>query len=238
MAVDLKKTFYGWTDTELIASGELVTVEGQGLIAILEDNVEKVKPSAGGAGEKFAGFARFRQLVFGIGANVEDAVVPAAAPLTVELAKNNLIVGQVRVIVVATGVAFNPVVAPAVPAPGDVLIDHASGLLTFNVADAAKPIKITYRWNKTVLEAKTTDYEAPANYPDPNMAGQVGVGKGKSRLFTLHYDASKLYDATSALTLGAAGVVTVGGIGPAIPNSRVVQVPTSADPYLGIEFLA
>jgi hypothetical protein len=220
MAIDIKRSFYGWTDTQPLAMGATVSVEGQGLVAVLEDNVEKVKPYASGSAT-FVGFARFRQLQFAIGAAVETAVIPATAPFTVELAKNNLVTGQYLV----TG---------ATPTS----VDEANGVFTFDGADAGKAISIGYRWNKTVAEAKMTDYEAPVNMPDPNLAGMVGVGKGKSRIYTLHYDASKAFVAGADLRLGAGGIVTVGGTGPAIPNARVVQVPSATDPYLGIEFMA
>ena len=230
MAVDIKRTFYGWTDTQMIASGESVTVEGQGLVAVMEDNVEKVKPSTASSREPFVGFARFRQLSFGIGAKVEDIVVPSASPYTVELAKNNLIDGQLLV------PGFTVVTTASVS--GQVSVDNAAGVLTFVAADAGTAIVgVTYRWNMTVLEAKTTMYEAPVNYPDPNLAGNVGVGKGKSRIYTVHYDAAADWS-TGTLKLTANGMVTMGGSGPVIPGARVVQFPTSADPFLAIEFNA
>jgi hypothetical protein len=238
MAVDIKRTFYGWTDTQPLAMSATVATEGQGLVAVLEDNIEKVKPGTGAGGEVFVGFARFRQLQFPISANVENLVIPNAAPYTVELAKTNLVIiptVQCRAVITSSGAPFIPAGAAS---PGHFVIDATHGVLTFDIADAGTPITVTYRWNLTVYEAKTTLYEAPVNYPDPNMAGQVGVGKGKSRIYTLHFDATKLYNATSALCLGADGMVTVAGGGAAIPNSRVVQVPTAADPYLAVEFMA
>ena len=224
MAIDIKRSFYGWTDSQAIAIGETVNIEGQGLVAVLEDNIEKVKPATGGAGEKFVGFARFRQLQFGIGAKVEAITVPVGdpllpAPVTVTLSKHDLIEYLV------TGCAVPPTV------------DTVAGTVTFAVADLGKNVTVGYRWNMTVAEAKTTMYEAPVNMPDPNMAGMVGVGKGKSRIYTDNYDGAVAYTAASTLTLKAGGVVTVGGIGAVITGARVVQVPSATDAYLGIEFL-
>lgn len=219
MAIDIKRTFYGWTDSQPIAMGKTVTIEGQALVSVLEDNVEKVKPATGVANEKVVGFARFRQLAFGVNAKVEDLVVPAEAPFTAELSKNNI-------------VDYKFVGASVAP-----VLNTTTGVVTFDAADAGKIVTATYRWNMTVSEAKTTMYEAPVNHPDVNLMGMVGVGKGKGRIYTLHYDASKTYDGTTVLVVGADGIITVGGTGTAIPGGRVVQVPSTTDPYLGVEFL-
>jgi len=225
--IDIKRTFYTWSDTQPVATGKTVSEEGQGLVAVMEGGVEKVMPSAGLAGEVFVGFAMFRQKTFSTAAVVEDHIVPTAVPYVVELGKQNLILGQVRAINIATGL-------PVVPASSDL----AKGTLTFTVAESGLSIRVYYRYDLTVAESIQQFYEAPINHPDPNFFSQVGVGKGKGRVFTMYYDQAIDWSVAAIVpALANKGMITVGGVGPEIPNARVVQVPSPTDPYLGIEFL-
>jgi hypothetical protein len=41
MSVDIKRTFYTWSDTLPLAAGATVSEEGQALEAVLEDGMEK-----------------------------------------------------------------------------------------------------------------------------------------------------------------------------------------------------
>jgi hypothetical protein len=204
-----------------------VSEEGQGLVAVMEGGVEKVKPSEGLAGEKVVGFAMFRQKTFSTAAVVEDHIVPTAVPYVVELGKQHLIAGQVRVLDVVAGTDIVPAA-----------IDLAHGTLTFTAAESGLSVRVFYRYELTVAEALQQFYEAPTNHPDPNFFSQVGVGKGKGRVFTMLYDQSVNWaDAAVVPALADKGMVCNGGVGPKVPNARVVQVPSPTDPYLGIEFL-
>jgi hypothetical protein len=225
--IDIKRTFYTWSDTQPVATGKTVGEEGQGLVAVMEGGVEKVMPSEGLAGEKIVGFAMFRQLTFSTAAVVEDHVVPTAAPFVVELGKQQILAGQIRVLDVVAGVDLVPVA-----------IDLAHGTVELAAGDAGKTIRVFYRYELTVAQAIQQFYEAPTNMPNPNFFSQVGVGKGKGRVFTMYYDQSVNWaDAAVVPALAAGGMVCNGGVGPVIPNARVVNVPSPADPYLGVEFL-
>ena len=241
--IDIKRSFYTWSDTQQIATGYTVAEEGQGLVAVMEDGIEKVKPNDGTSGD-FVGFAMFRQQDFTTAAVVEEHVVPSAGPYVIELGKSNLIgtVGalgaQIRCYDETNG---NELGEALVSAAGDFVVDITAGTVTFNAAEAGVTVKVYYRYNLTVAEAKLHYYEAPTNHPDPNYFTQVGVGKGKGRLFTMYYDQTIDWANPAAGILKAgdlAGMITdSSGTGVSIPNSRVVSVPSPADPYLGIEFL-
>lgn len=239
--IDIKRTFYTWSDTQQVAIGKTVSEEGQGLVAVMEGGVEKVMPAEAGVGEKVVGFAMFRQKTFSTAAVVEDHIVPTAAPYVVELGKQHLIAGQIRVLDVVAGTDLAPAAAPPAVAAGEFLVDLVHGTVEFNVAEAGKTVRVFYRYDLTVAEAIQQFYEAPINHPDPNFFSQVGVGKGKGRVFTMYYDQS--VDWASAAVVPALagaptnGMICDGGVGPAIPNARVVNVPSPTDPYLGIEFL-
>jgi hypothetical protein len=61
------------------------------------------------------------------------------------------------------------------------------------------------------------------------------VGKGKGRIYTAYYNMAIDWSGAVTPTAGADGIITTGGT--AIPGVRVVSVPTSTNPYLGLEFL-
>jgi len=229
MAVDIKRTFYTWSDTLPLAAGATISEEGQALEAVLEDGVEKVKPATGGEAA-IVGFALYRQKVYATDAKVDVLAIPASGALVVELSKGALIDGQLRVVV--DGSALD--VVSGTPSAGEVKADLVAGKLTFHSGSAGKTATVTYRHQLTVAEAIDKFQEAPTNHPDANLFAQVGVGKGKGRLFTLQYDAS--VDWSSAVPTAVAGGL-LGAGGSAIPGARVVHVPSAADPYLGIEFL-
>lgn len=234
MAVDIKRTWYSHVDSQPLAAGASVSEEGQGMVGVLEDGIEKVMPSTGGGGEVFAGFAVFRQLDFTSRPVVEEITVPGAAPYEVDLANTNLITGQVRVYDVAA--ATDLLVVGVAPAAGEVQVDLATGKLTFNVAEAGKAMVAYYRHELTLAQAKALYYEAPTNYPDANFFASVGVGKGKGRVYTMFYDDSIDWSSGGVIALGADGILTMGGAGPVVPNARVVKLPSAADASLGIEF--
>jgi hypothetical protein len=242
--IDIKRTFYTWSDTEPVATGMTVSEEGQGLVRVMQNGIEAVMPSQGVQGEVFVGFAMFRQLTFGTAALVEQQIIPTAAPFTVELTKQNLIADQFRIYSPSDAIDLTPGLAVA---PGVYVMDIVHGTISFNGAtEGGKTILIYYRYNLTVAESILQFYQAPTNMPDPNFFNQVGVGKGKGRLYTMFYDQSVDWSQPNvvvALTGSALpgsttnGMLTNGGAGPEVPNARVVNVPSPTDPYLGIEFL-
>lgn len=244
--IDIKRTFYTWSDTQPVAVGQTVGEEGQGLVAVMQNGVEAVQPSQGLADEKIVGFAMFRQLTFGTAALVESHIIPTAAPFTVELGKTNLIAGQIRVYSPVDAIDFTPV-APPPAAGGTYSVDLTTGTLTFAGAfDGGKTVTVYYRYNLTVADSILQFYQAPTNMPDPNFFSQVGVGKGKGRVFTMYYDQSVDWSSPAVVpalgadpvpAAGKGGMIVNGGVGPHIPNARVVNVPSPADPYLGVEFL-
>lgn len=231
--IDLKRTWYSHVDSQPLVPGKEVVDEGQCLVSVLVDGLEHVQPSTGAAGEVFAGFAVFRQLSHETAPNVELVTVPAApGPYVVTLSYNNLVAGSVLVLDDA-GV----VVAPAA-------VDLLAGKVTFAVGQAGLTLKVHYRFELTVAQAKQLFQEAVSNYPSANLIGQCGVGKGKGRIYLSYYDTSVDWaNHVGPLCLGADGMVAAAG--PVeIPGSRVVHVPavgvlaSSSAQMLGIEFNA
>ena len=236
--IDLKRTFYSHVDSQAIATGMSVSEEGQALVAVLQNGIEVVQPSSAAGGEVVVGFAVFRQKDFTTRPIVEDVVVPNALPYTVDLSYQQLISGQLRVHDVVANTDLTVIVSPAVPTSSQVAVDSATGILTFNAAAAGKTYRAFYRFNLTLSQAKQYFYEAPTNYPDPNFFASVGVGKGKGRIFTAHYDDSVNWATAASVKAGANGILTTGA-GTVIAGARVVQVPapgSNSTMLLGVEF--
>lgn len=228
MATDIKRTWYQHVDVEPIATGSAVDQEGQVMAAVMEAGVEKVKPATGG-GDKIVGFALFRQQDVTSKPEVVDVVVPSTAPYTVQLEWGHLTDTRVYDIAAAADLVFNVAVGP-----GQYNHNFLTGLLTFNVAEKGKTMRVYLRRDLTLFESRQIYYQAPINFPDPNYFMAVGVGKGKGRIFTAYFDTDIVWD-TATPTAGANGFITTGGS--AIPGVRVVSVPTPNDPFLGLEFL-
>lgn len=239
MGMDIKRSWFSHVDVQPQAMGSSVSEEGQGLVAVLEDGVEKVMPATGAPGEVFAGFATFRQRDYTTRAMVEELSVPASSPYTVELAATSLISGQIRVYDVAA--AADLTVVGGAPAAGQVQVNLTTGVLTFNVAEAGKAMVAYYRHNLTLAQSRALYYDVPTNYPDANLFGTVGVGKGKGRIYVGTYDQSIDWSSVAAgsISLGADGILTVGA-GALVPGARVVKVPGpgAGQATLGIEFNA
>jgi len=240
--IDWKRTYYERADATPIVLGSTVSKVGQGLVSVLIGGEEHVQPSAGLAGETFAGFALFRQLSYSTAPQVQSVVVPGSAPYEVELKFNNLVTGQIRVYDVLNATDLFIVGAP--PAAGDVQPNYTSGKLTFNAAEAGLEMTVYYRWKLTVAQAETLFYQAPTNYPDPNYFGQVNVMKGKGRLYAGDYDASLDWSAlVLPIRLGADGILTTSGAGPLVPGARVIHAPAvgvspvASSQLLGIEWI-
>jgi len=231
--IDLKRTWYSHVDSQPLVPGKEVLDEGQCLVSVLVDGLEHVQPSTGAGGEVFAGFAVFRQLSHETAANVELVTVPAApGPYVVSLSYNNLVNNSV--------LALNSAGAPVAPAS----VDEAAGTVTFAVGQAGLTLKVHYRFNLTVAQAKQLFQEAVSNYPSANLVGQCGVGKGKGRVYLSYYDTSVDWAShTGPVYLGADGMVVDAGL-VEIPGSRVVHVPavgvlaSSSAQMLGVEFNA
>lgn len=228
MAVDLKKTWFSHTDVCPLTVGATVSEEGCGLVAVLEDGIEKVRCPVlpADAAAKVAGFGVFRQKDFTVRPIVQSVVVPTAMPYTVQLDHQNIVPGQIRCY-------DETAAAPVIP-----VVDPVHGVLTFLVGAAGHTVTVTYKYNMTMAEAKMLYQEAPTNYPDPNYFSTVGVGKGKGRVFTTFFDAAVDFSAATAIKLATGGMITdQTGAGPEVVGARVVQLPTATDPVLGLEFV-
>jgi hypothetical protein len=223
-----------------VVPGLQVDIEGAALVSVLDAGVEKVKLSEGLATDKFVGFSTAHNYLPSVEAKVISAVVPSAAPYTVQLRFGSLVPAQIRIVGAVTGLLAE-VPGPAI-APGQYIAVDASGLLTFDAAQAGETVTIYVKRNLTMQEAMqmreaagTGGVTSVNNYA-PAYFSKIGVGHGETELFTDQYDVTVDFGAPGAVVkTGAGGLFTVAGLGDAA-NFVVIQVPSVASPLLGLRY--
>lgn len=244
MPYDLTRSYFDRQIQRPVATGQTVDSEGLVLRGLLEDGVEVVQPAdAGAANYRIVGFSVSDNESIASDVVIESVTIPntGAADETVQLSKTNL-VGTAPAVEVMVKRADTGVVMTQQTLVGDVnatneyFVDAATGLVTFDTADAGVAVTIQYRYNMTVLEARLKFFQRSVNNEAGAVFGEVSVGLA-GEVYTLMYDAAVDWsDASVAPTSGAGGLVTDGGAGTAIPNAEVTHVPTAERPYLGLRF--
>jgi len=238
MAFDLKRSHASMVLSRLTSSGTIVDTEGKLLCAVLEDGVEKVTIVAAPQGtEKVLGWSRLGDAIPNRTSAVEMITVPTApAALEVDLRNTNLVVGRVRA-VDQNGVVLgiDPVYA-GVPAAGTVKVDHPTGRMKYAAGQSGLAITVTYLYDLTLMQAQQKfGQRFINNWGLHAIFGQIEVATGIGELFTDQYDPTQDYTSAAALTLGANGIITKGGAGPAL-NASVVSIPSEANPMLGVRY--
>lgn len=211
-----------------VAAGVSVIEEGCILCEAIEAGIAKVSVVAAPAGtEKVAGIAILPYYLPSKAVSIEKFVIPASGSLIFNLRNTNLNSGSVRVSVVGgsdltpDGASFS-----ATPATGVVKVDLAGGRVKFAAGDAGKVVYVIYRFDLTVTQARQRFHERSINNRDlVGNLGLVGVAKGYVEIQTDQFDTSKDYSTGAALTVGANGLITIGGSGPVIPGGKVLALP-------------
>lgn len=244
MPYDLKLSHFSMSLQKYVSAGNVVDREGVVLRSVLEAGEERVqKADAGAANYRIAGFAISDNETIGIIPVVEDFTVPAApGPYTVQLGYTSLVgtAPNSSVRVMEIGGSDLTEVAGA-PAATQFQPNVATGVLTFNVAQAGISIRVWYRANLTVAEARLRFFQRNVNNEAGALFNTVVVGGGSGEIYTAEYDTNVDWSTawpggTADILTGADGILTIGGGGTAIPGAKVVHVPDVDQPYLGISF--
>lgn len=243
MPYDLKRSHFSMTLQKNVATGQVVDREGAVLRSVLDAGEERVQlADAGASTYSIAGFSISDNETIGIIPVVEDVTVPAApGPFTVQLSRTSIVGtapnSSVRVQVVGgsdlTEVAGAPSATEFQPS--------ATGLLTFNTAEAGAALRVWYRANLTVSESRQIFFQRNINNDAGAIFNTVAVGGGTGEIFTAEYDTDVDWTTAppggaSAILTGAGGILTIGGGGTALPGGKVVHVPDVDQPFLGVAF--
>jgi hypothetical protein len=201
-----------------LAAGAAVAEEGQ-LFAFVDDGAggSALQPSTGGAGERLAGFATTDAFLHVTRSVVEAATVPAAAPFTVQLENVGLVgAAGTDILVYDETAAAALVFAAGAPAAGQFNVVYATGLLTFNVAEASNVLRIQYRYNLTQQEALTRYHDAGVHRFAQTFFGQLAVVGGHGLIWTNQYDTAVDWAVDDAVFAGAGGQLVNAGPGTAV----------------------
>lgn len=103
-------------------------------------------------------------------------------------------------------------------------------------------VYVTYAYQMPLseLQFEGRDFFNSLDYTEFND-GRMTVINNWSTIFTTQYDPSQIYAVNSVVESGASGdslsgLVTLSGVGAGPDIGTVMQVPTAADPYLGIRY--
>lgn len=212
-----------------VAQGSTVDAEGQILIADYNLGDFGVKKSTGAAAEKFVGVSMAQQMTLtALPEYVEfmvDATLAGVLPHTP-------IAGSVGARNETNGVGLVVATAPSATDVGVV-----GTAVAFHTSMQGKKITIAYRFVPTTLEAQAIQGHVPAGGAAALAFNRVGVAKA-GEIYTTEYDTAADWAGNGIVTCGANGVFTIGGTGQPVPRAYVVQVPTAANPVLGVSFSA
>jgi len=228
------------SSNQRLSSSVTAAVEpGMALIQVTEQDPNTgeyfgaVKPSGGDAGELFKGFAYSEFFTPG---NAVEVVTDTAAAGGTQL-DSVPVGGYTAVRVTLNGVAAT--MSNSTPgATGTVQLSGST--LIYNSADYGKAVVVTYKHALTVDEARTRYGDAAYGQSASLATGTIGVIE-KGTVFTSCFDNTDDYinsGVSPVLKTGANGQVVVGGSGATIPNARIMHVPNSDVPELGIYFSA
>ncbi len=244
MPYDLNRSHFSLTLQKNVASGQVVDREGVVLRGVLEAGEEKVqKADASASNYRLMGFAISDNETVGIIPVVESLTIPAApGPFTVQLQHTSLVGAapnsSVRVQIVGgadlTEVSGSPSATEFQPTV-------ATGLLTFNTAEAGSAILVWYRANLTVAQARQRFFQRNINNDAGAIFNTVAVGGGNGEIFTAEFDTNVDWSTawpggTDDILTGVDGILTIGGGGTALGGGNVVHVPNVDQPFLGVSF--
>jgi hypothetical protein len=210
-----------------VATGYDIRDEGVALVYVNESGEAKVRPSAGVAGEKFAGVSVSQVQVPGQLTAIE--LSSGTGALTLQLAKTNLIAGQVAVIV--DGEYLTPAASAA---SGKFAVNLATGVVTLHadnagIALAPVEIKAIYKYAPTLNEAINAQGQAQAGGITAasfwSVSGVIVEGDVATDQFDVTDDWSR---STGPIFLGPNGMFTLKTGGTELKGANIIEGPQAA----------
>lgn len=227
--------------TRIIKTGQMPVVpsftiseDGVALVAQRDvDGTTKCRPSTGVADETFVGFASngfyppsFLPMVIETTAALDNA-----GKVTVELPRLP-IPGQILVKIAGTPATM---VAGAVAAPGEAALQ--GNVLTFNAGAAGADLFIQMQYEPSMQEAR--NYQGDGLFGRMTTSARIGVTGyiASGDLATNMFDASADWHDLDVMhpSLGADGLLTIGGPGTVLTNVLIKQAPTAGQALLVLE---
>lgn len=214
-----------------IAPGVDIPDEGIALVWTKANGKSCVQPSAGVAGEVFAGVSLSRSVPPLFVPKVEEGIVPAGGRVKLFRAPKN---GELLVKI--AGQAVTDIVSA--PAADGTEVELLNGIdLQFHASSEGKKIVIQYHFVPTVEEARLFVGDRPLGGAPSASMGVIGrVQDGD--IGTNYFDTSKDWSDVLFAKLGADGKFVPGTQADHIPNVVVKNSPNGANPFLSLSINA
>ncbi len=200
----------------------VLSADGQALTGNMVNSVYGVDVTAGAATDSFVGFLM-----------PQTSAVPFLPSTAVRVetlvadASNNVVLAATPL--AGTVGAFDVTANAAIAAPA------VSGQTVTCTGAAGHVIRVTYTYALTVNAAKALAGDAQPGGYSGYMVGSVAVAQ-QGVIYTDQFDTSVDWsNPANVPTTGANGRIVTGGTGVAI-NAKVIALPTSDVPYLGLQF--
>lgn len=217
----------GYVSLELpVAVGQMVTAEGQAVVAVNgTDGSFGCKPSAGAAGEQFVGVAVSQQIPITSKAWLENFVVPTGLSRSTQYLP---VTGTVSVYDFTTGT-----VVPSSGAAGS-FWTLSGQTLTLPASTAGHTVTVSYKFATTVTMSRYLQGDIFPGGPAGYVVNQIGLIKN-GIVWTDQFDTTVNWNvANPVVTLGVNGQFTIGGAGTPV-NCIVTNSPSSGSPFLGLD---
>jgi hypothetical protein len=249
--IDWTQNVIGYRRQYTLTATAAIAEEGQ-LVVRAGTTALTVSPSTGPAATNIpVGVVLYGKIQASTFQAHETGTVPAApGPYTVQLQESVMVANTETgvndaIIYDITGATYL-VVAGAAVAGTSVTLSNA-GLVTFAAGDAGHSFRIVYGYTLTVPQARELFKQSPINRGSDDTFSRVTVAEGHCKIWTSMYDASGQWalhtqnGAGNSPCTGWGGrfstiAITTAGTGAGFPIGRVIDLPGSNKPFLGIEY--
>lgn len=206
----------------------------QGMLVALDANQELIPAVS----NNVLGAAKWNKMTVGKSANVDEAIV-LTGTTAANLARANVSNVAVRSATGQGGTLYTVTTDYTVNATNGTITRVALGAIT-----SGQTVYVTYTFDMTAADYRFQGRNFFNDNDDVTVAeGRLAIVQGPATLYTMEYDTSRSYSLTGAGASLYCGGNTVALAGLLTNNSaegrfvgRVIQLPTSADPYLGVNF--
>ena len=110
-----------------------------------------------------------------------------------------------------------------------------NGVVAVHDTLADTTVKVVYSRALTLQESRNIMGDEIPGGVAANAYGSVGIIQ-EGRIHTSQFDVTADWANATVIKIGANGQVISGGTGATIPNAKVIALPSTDSPYLGIEF--
>lgn len=239
--LETSRTQYQLT-TNYLVSGDIGVdgiIDGAGLVAVLENGVQKVKvPATASNNDVFKGIAFSQYRAQTTTNKVDSFVVPTGGGSATLSATP--IGGVSKVLArVYNADGTSTAAAPQARAPSEAgQVQLVGDVVTFYADDAGKKVEITYSYNISVAELQGLPFmgDGVPGIAVSAATGTISAGL-KGNFYTDQYDPSVDWNSVKKeIKVGNNGIFTFGSsaVGASV-NGSVCHVPTTDVPFLGID---